>query len=120
MKQWTIRHRILASFGVILTLMIVMAGVAYSRLMAIHQHVENVEQHSLPGLYNASALQKAWSDDFLITEDLVLQQDASERRRLEAALQANRAQLDKLSHEYEQTEFTDADRRAYEAFTTIR
>src|SRR5262245_43041765 len=107
MKQWTIRHRIMASFGVMLTLMVIMASVAYSRLIVIRQQVENVEQQSLPGLYSAGALMTAWLNDYLLTDELLREEDAGERRRLDTALQSNRALVDKLSTDYERTQFSD-------------
>jgi methyl-accepting chemotaxis protein WspA len=120
MKHWTIRHRILASFGIILALMVIMASVAYSRLIAIRQQVENVEQHSLPGLYNATALMEAWLNDFLLTEEVVLQEDPVAGRRFETELQSNRAVLDKLSVEFERSEFTNADRESFVTFKNVR
>ena len=50
MNNWTIRGRIAASFAVILALMMVMATVAYTRLMRIEQLTSVIDEDSLPGL----------------------------------------------------------------------
>jgi methyl-accepting chemotaxis protein WspA len=120
MKHWTFRTRILVSFAVMLILMVIMASVAYSRLIVIRQQVEEVQQDSLPGLYNAGALMTAWLNDYLITDELLREEEAGERRRLETALQSNRGLLDKVSSDYERTQFSDADRQAFETFKSVR
>src|SRR5215217_7912880 len=105
MKNWTIRHRIVASFGVMLTLMVIMAAVGYSRLANIHQQVQDVERESLPGLYNAAALQKAWLNDFVLTEQIVRGEDPVRQRALQTRLQTSRSEMDRIIADYEDTEF---------------
>src|SRR6059036_3114784 len=50
MKNLTIRRRIVASFAIILALMMVMAGVAYTRLIRIGELTRSIELDTLPGL----------------------------------------------------------------------
>ncbi|HSI37881.1 MAG TPA: hypothetical protein VK946_02305 [Methylotenera sp.] len=53
MKNWTIRQRILGSFTVILVLMGVMGGVAYTRLASIKQETVDLEKDSCLGCITA-------------------------------------------------------------------
>ena len=57
MKQLTIRNRILASFGVILALMLVMAVCSYILLGAIDRDARSQEEDSSPGVYLANGQQ---------------------------------------------------------------
>ena len=50
MKNLTIRRRIVVSFAVILALMMVMAAVAYTRLIRIEQLTSSIELEALPAL----------------------------------------------------------------------
>jgi methyl-accepting chemotaxis protein WspA len=50
MKNLTIRRRIIASFAVVLGLMLIMAAVAYTRLISIEQQVAHIASDALPGL----------------------------------------------------------------------
>src|SRR5712671_3777335 len=107
-SRWTIRQRVIASFGAIVTVVIIVAGVAYARLARIDQEARAVQAESIPGLYYSMALQDAWSDDFSLTEGYVLQAEAAERQKAAGKLQNSRAQLDKLTTEYEDTAATAA------------
>ena len=49
-KNWTLRQRILASFAVIIAIMLLMVVAAYSRLMTIEESEEVVRSDSMPGV----------------------------------------------------------------------
>ncbi|KJK05218.1 MULTISPECIES: methyl-accepting chemotaxis protein [Pseudomonas] len=71
MKNWTLRQRILASFAVIIAIMLLMVVAAYSRLVAIETDEEAVRTDSIPGLYYSSMIRSAWVDSYVLTQQLV-------------------------------------------------
>jgi len=120
MSQWTIRQRVSASFGVIVASTMIMGAVAYTRLARINQETHAVQSASIPGLYYSMALQDAWSDDFLLTEEYVQRSDAAERQKTEVKLRDSRAELDKLAAAYEDTTPTGSSRQAFDTFKNVR
>ena len=71
MKNWTLRHRILASFAVIIAIMLLMVIASYSRLVSIEASEESVRTDSIPGLYTSSSMRSAWVDSFVLTQRVV-------------------------------------------------
>ncbi len=65
MKNWTLRQRILASFAVIIAIMLLMVVVSYSRLLTIENSEASVREDALPGLYYSSMIRGAWSDSYV-------------------------------------------------------
>ncbi|MGH8349105.1 MAG: methyl-accepting chemotaxis protein [Pseudomonas sp.] len=65
MKNWTLRQRILASFAVIVAIMLLMVVVSYSRLLKIENSEASVREDALPGLYYSSMIRGAWSDSYV-------------------------------------------------------
>ncbi|MFJ7285088.1 methyl-accepting chemotaxis protein [Pseudomonas sp. NPDC099000] len=71
MKNWTLRQRILASFAVIIAIMLLMVVVSYSRLLSIESSENVVRSDSIPGIYYSSHLRGAWVDDYVLTQQLI-------------------------------------------------
>ncbi|MHC6227041.1 methyl-accepting chemotaxis protein [Pseudomonas sp. X10] len=71
MKNWTLRQRILASFAVIIAIMLLMIVAAYSRLVAIESSAQAVGSHSIPGVYYSSMIRGAWVDSYVTSQQLV-------------------------------------------------
>ncbi|TDF78317.1 methyl-accepting chemotaxis protein [Pseudomonas sp. H9] len=71
MKNWTLRQRILASFAVIIAIMLLMVVAAYSRLVTIEAGEEEVRTDSIPGVYYSSMIRSAWVDSYVLTQQLV-------------------------------------------------
>jgi methyl-accepting chemotaxis protein WspA len=74
----------------------------------------------MPGLYYTMALQDAWSDDFLLIEQYVMQDTASDRRQIEAKLRSNRADSEKLITAYQNTIGIGAVPEAFDVFKEAR
>lgn len=95
MKNWTLRQRILASFAVIIAIMLLMVIVSYSRLLKIETSEASVRDDALPGVYFSSMIRGAWSDSFLQTQELlglkqgqgISAEDAEDYKTFEAKLQ---------------------------------
>ncbi|MFG0539359.1 methyl-accepting chemotaxis protein [Pseudomonas sp. YQ_5] len=71
MKNWTLRQRILASFAVIIAIMLLMIVAAYSRLVTIETAEEAVGTDSIPGVYYSSMIRSAWVDSYVTSQQLV-------------------------------------------------
>jgi len=81
-KNWTLRQRILASFAVIIAIMLLMIVAAYSRLVAIESAEEAVGTDSIPGVYYRSMIRSAWVDSYVTSQQLV---GLSDHREITAA-----------------------------------
>jgi methyl-accepting chemotaxis protein WspA len=70
-KNWTLRQRILASFAVVVAIMLLMVLVAYTRLTMIEAEASSLRSQSIPGVYSGSMMRSAWSDSYLYTQQLL-------------------------------------------------
>src|SRR5471030_3121758 len=70
-KNWTLRQRILASFAVIIAIMLLMVVVSYSRLLKIEVSETAVRDDAVPGVYLSSMIRSAWVDSYLQTLELL-------------------------------------------------
>ncbi|AZF04058.1 methyl-accepting chemotaxis protein [Pseudomonas sp. R5-89-07] len=71
MKNWTLRQRILASFAVIIAIMLLMVVLSYSRLLKIETSESSVRDDAVPGVFFSSMIRSAWVDSYLQTQELV-------------------------------------------------
>ncbi|MBD8492669.1 methyl-accepting chemotaxis protein [Pseudomonas syringae] len=71
MKNWTLRQRILASFAVIIAIMLLMVVASYSRLLSIETSEEQVRQDALPGVYYSTLVRSAWGESYIRTLELI-------------------------------------------------
>ncbi|CAL8475846.1 MULTISPECIES: methyl-accepting chemotaxis protein [Caballeronia] len=121
MKQLSIRHRILASFGIILFLMLVMAALSYTLLGGIDREAKSLEDDSMLGFSLSNDLRAAWFENYTITQRLVfIDKDAEQARRDTQRLTETRATIDKLMDTYVPTIFEDEDRRLFNDFKRQR
>ena len=117
MKNWTLRQRILASFAVIIAIMLLMVVVSYSRLLKIEASESSVRDDAVPGVYYSSMIRGAWVDSYLQTQELlglkegqgVSSEDAADYKSFEVRLQEQMAN-------YRKTMATDEDRTEFAAF----
>ncbi|NER61359.1 methyl-accepting chemotaxis protein [Pseudomonas sp. MAFF212428] len=120
MKNWTLRQRILASFAMIIAIMLLMVVAAYSRLMAIESSEEAVRSDSIPGVYYSSMIRSAWVDSYVTTQQLV---GLSEHRELTSAdAELYKSFNDRLKQHmasYQNTINTAEDRRSFDEFTRL-
>jgi len=70
-KNWTLRQRILASFAVIIAIMLLMVVLSYSRLLKIEASENSVRDDAVPGVFFSSMIRSAWVDSYLQTQELV-------------------------------------------------
>lgn len=122
MRNWTIRQRILVSFAVILALMVVMGGVAYTRLALIEQKATTIQQDAIPGLDYSAQLMTALVTGFSLTQERLLHQVHKEQAKIQqvdSLLQANRGHLESLIKNYEATIFEAKHRDIFDAFKKL-
>jgi len=120
-KHWSIRHRILASFGLILALMALMAGVAYTRLAAIEREAFSVESDSTPGLYYSTMLRGAWFESYQLLQQVVAIDDNDKTRAVDLdALRAADAKIDGWIKDYGGTVNRAVDRMQYDEVRGVR
>ncbi|MDR7109813.1 methyl-accepting chemotaxis protein WspA [Pseudomonas frederiksbergensis] len=117
MKNWTLRQRILASFAVIIAIMLLMVVVSFSRLMKIEAGAESVRTDAVPGVYYSSMIRGAWVDSFNLTQQLV---GLSGHREMTVADQTMYKSFEERLNEqianYRKTIFTEDDRALFEEF----
>lgn len=120
MKNWTLRQRILASFAVIIAIMLLMVVASYSRLLSIQTSAETVRTDSIPGVYYSSMIRSAWVDSFVLTLQLVgsaSQRDlTSEDRKLYASYEER---LNRELENYRGTIFDNQDQAQFDEFQRI-
>lgn len=113
MKNWTLRQRILASFAVIIAIIILMVAVAYSRLVTIETSARSVAQDSMPGVYFSSYIRSSWVDSFLLAQQVVgLSDEQVISPAVLAEFTSNDEKLMGRVAEYQQS-ITDAEDKAH-------
>ncbi|SDI64356.1 methyl-accepting chemotaxis protein WspA [Pseudomonas delhiensis] len=71
MKNWTLRRRILASFAVVIAIMLLMVVVSYITLLAVERDSRRVSSDAMPGTYALTTVRTSWTDTMLRTQALV-------------------------------------------------
>ena len=121
MKQLTIRQRILASFGLILSLMLVMAVFSYILMNGIDQDANSLQEDSMPGFDLATDIRAAWFENYTVTQRLVFIDTAPEAMQRDAQrIGETRDTLDKLIATYGSTIFEERDRQLFNQFKQQR
>ena len=124
MSNVTVRVRIIASFAVIVAILLLANVIVYLGLSAIERDANRIENVSLPGLLQAAAIRSAWVDHMLETQSLMVDlADREERMRsgTDQEIFLNLAQqLDAAASAYEATILSAEDRRLFEAFQGAR
>lgn len=119
-KNWTLRHRILASFAVIIAIMLLMIVASYTRLQKIEESSDNVATDSMPGVYVSSMIRSAFVDSYVYTQQLI---GLSYQRELitadEDQYKGFAARLSEQIARYETTIRDDNDRAAFSEFKRL-
>jgi methyl-accepting chemotaxis protein WspA len=112
----TIRRRIIASFAVVLALMVIMAAVGYIRLGAIERQATAIASDYVPGLTYTSQIVLDRIANYSLTQEFALQTDLSTKQKLQAAILASRGYLDTLISGYEASVSVPADRELLDTY----
>ncbi|WP_460164874.1 methyl-accepting chemotaxis protein [Pseudomonas sp. S1_G07] len=117
MKNWTLRQRILASFAVIIAIMLLMVVVSYTRLMKIEASQEVVRDDAVPGVYLSSMIRSAWVDSYLHTVDIIgLREDKTFSSADKTDYRTFEMRIEQQMSNYEKTIRNQADRMEFDNF----
>lgn len=117
MKNWTLRQRILASFAVIIAIMLLMVVVSYSRLLKIESGEERMRNDAVPGVYFSSMIRSAWVDTYLQTQEIIgLKQNQDISAEDKADFKAFEERLQTQMTNYKQTINSREDQSEFDAF----
>ncbi|WP_404938316.1 methyl-accepting chemotaxis protein [Pseudomonas sp. JDS08PS003] len=117
MKNWTLRQRILASFAVIIAIMLLMVVVSYSRLLKIEAGEERMRNDAVPGVYFSSMIRSAWVDTYLQTQEIIgLKQNQDISSEDKADFKAFEERLQTQMDNYKQTINSREDQTEFDAF----
>jgi methyl-accepting chemotaxis protein WspA len=72
MMNLTVRNRIIVSFLLIITILVLLAGASYVRLVKIEAEANGIRNESILGLYYPSKAQELWARHMLDTRRLLL------------------------------------------------
>ncbi|SER45309.1 methyl-accepting chemotaxis protein WspA [Pseudomonas sp. NFACC02] len=121
MKNWTLRQRILASFAVIITIMLLMVVVSFNRLLVIENSGDEVRLDALPGVYYSSTVRGAWVESYLRTQQLLAE---GAGRSLSSAEEDQYKEFeDRLQAQivnYQKGIFEESDRNDFAQFLQVR
>jgi len=116
-KNWTLRQRILASFAVIIAIMLLMVVVSYSRLLKIEASQESVRDDAVPGVYLSSMIRSAWVDSYLLTVDIIgLRDEKTLTSSDKTDYKSFETRIELLMASYEKTVHGQADRMEFDNF----
>ncbi|WP_109511222.1 methyl-accepting chemotaxis protein [Pseudomonas ovata] len=121
MKNWTLRQRILASFAVIIAIMLLMVVASYSRLLSIETSEEQVRRDALPGVYYSTLVRSAWGESYIRTLELIGEGQGralspAEREQFQGFEDALQKQIDG----YKRSIFDDIDKANFQQFEKQR
>ena len=120
MKNWTLRQRILASFAVIIAIMLLMVVVSYSRLLKIEDSEVAVRDDAVPGVYLSSMIRSAWVDSYLQTLELLgLREDKKLSDADKAEFKSYEARIQQQMSNYAQTIAGSEDRTEFDRFEAL-
>jgi methyl-accepting chemotaxis protein WspA len=89
------------SFAVVLAVMLVMGGVAYTQLAHIEEQASGVAARTAPGLYYGTQIMLASLFDYSLLQAEVIENEPAAILAAEPEIQANRAKLDGLATKYQ-------------------
>jgi methyl-accepting chemotaxis protein WspA len=116
----TIRHRILASYALIMTIMLIMGGIVYVHLRAVTRETTNVEEFSVPALYYVTQMLNAFNEDYAITQEFGLGQNPATIPPLAREVQESRSKMLSLAKKYVATITDAAEQAQYEEYEKDR
>ena len=108
MKNWTVRQRIIASFSVVIAILLVLSITVYYRLATVEQAAVEVSSSAAPGMQMASLTRLTWADHLTQSQRLLMvEPDASLEHKFGAderiVFRDLSQRLEKVWADYEQT-----------------
>lgn len=119
MKNLNIRQRILASFAVILAIIIVMGGVTYLKLAQIERETIKMQTDTLRGLYFSSQIKDAWLANYALTQEQIIEEDPGAIHDVGLQIQTNWIKLNTAIKGYEDALHQAKDRENFARFKAL-
>lgn len=116
MRRWSVRTRILLSFGLIILVLIMIAGLAAYQFSLIREDAAVVKDRSVIAVYWIGRLHANMGDQYATVVEIVLTQDHSAKQKLSSALETHRREAEPMFKELSSTNFTDLGRAHYNRF----
>jgi methyl-accepting chemotaxis protein WspA len=116
MTTWTIRRRIIVSFGVVLALIVAVESVSLAELGRIGIATDSLLSDSLASLTICDEIGALLTADHSLTRQYEAAPDSSAAGSLADEIQAARAKLNDSALRYEKTIFRAEDRAAFEKY----
>lgn len=125
MKNWSVRQRIIASFSVVVAILLLLSATAYHRLATVEQAAINVRASAAPGMRLVGVIRLAWADHLLESQRLLMVgHDQAGRQALTAEKRETFARLAREVNAglvaYEGTITSDEDRAQAQLFAQKR
>ncbi|SDH59564.1 methyl-accepting chemotaxis protein [Pseudomonas panipatensis] len=118
MKNWTLRQRILASFAVVIAIMLLMVVFSYVSLLAVEREARKVSTDAMPGTYALTTIRTTWTDTMMKAQ---VQVGLSDGKPLDSAgRQSFRALHDSLLERIGSYESTVQDQHDRDALLRFR
>lgn len=111
MSNWTIRHRLIAGMGIILSVTVAIGGLSLLRLRHVATAEEQLATDSLPGLLYSTEVALLWHADYALVEAYTASPDAQAKERMKIELGSQRLKLDEALARYQTTVFQSENRR---------
>ncbi len=114
MKNWTIGKRISFGFASIILIAVALGLFAYSRLIAISTHAQDIVGDALPGVYAIGQVEALVRQNQVVTYKHVISDSKEEMAQLETEIATVVQQMDKVLANYEKTITRAKDRELFE------
>lgn len=72
MKNWTVRQRIIASFSVVVAILLLLSATAYYHLATVEQAAIKVSASAAPGMQLVGLTRLAWADHLMESQSLLM------------------------------------------------
>ncbi|RZU47690.1 methyl-accepting chemotaxis protein WspA [Fluviicoccus keumensis] len=122
-KNLTLKHRILASFAIIIVILAAAVLFISVRMSNVEHDTVRVNNEAMPGLYYSTLMRQSLVDSFIMTQDMFLDMSVmtpAQAAELRARLNDSLRQLDENSRHYEVLILRPEDRRQFTDFQQTR
>jgi methyl-accepting chemotaxis protein len=114
MKNWTIAKRLIAGFGLVISIAVALGAFAVVRLISIDADASSIKVDAVPGVILFGQIAAAARDGEALSLQMALTEDKARTTELDGELTTESTATDKLYDAYEKTIFDEDDRRLFD------
>jgi methyl-accepting chemotaxis protein WspA len=119
MSNWTIRHRLIAGIGLILSVIVAMGAFSLLGLRHVASAEEDLATDSLPGLLSSTEVAFMWSEDYALVKAYTASTDTQAKERMRVEFGAYRSKIEEALSRYQTTVFNAENRRVIEKLQAL-